>query len=162
MCIHDCIILVWKRNVTLELDTSNRALRLPLGPLHTQGKGCDHVITRALWLPSKSPYQLSKALDFWHCMWKFVSNLPLGDGLDANSNKPWNIIHSMPCRDPCVLFVHDNFFEPLSLHLLTWRELERSRPFRSMRDLRMQWSRALNLVCEVTLSLHKKIKSLKK
>jgi len=31
-----------------------------------------------------------------------------------------------------------------------------------MRDLRMQWSRALNLVCEVTLSLQKKNQEFKK
>ena len=34
---------------------------------------------------------------------------------DANSNKPWNIIHNLPCNNPYRLF-----FRPLSLLLLVW------------------------------------------
>ena len=47
-------------------------------------------------------------------MWGFSN----GSRYDANSNKPWTIIHNMPCNNPCTLF-----FGPLHLHLLVWSEL---------------------------------------
>ena len=40
----------------------------------------------------------------------------------------------------------------LGLHLCVWNELGRSPPFRPMRALRLQWSFAFNLVCEVALT----------
>ena len=65
-----------------------------------------------------------------------VSSLPLGGGPDANPGKPWNAINSLSCRSPCKLFIDDNLFKPLGLHLLEWSELGRLRPCQSMRDLR--------------------------
>ena len=55
------------------------------------------------------------------------------------------------CRTPCRLFIHEAFFEPLGLHLGVWSELGRSPPFWPMKALRLQWSRAFSLVCEVAL-----------
>ena len=91
-----------------------------------------------------------------HGLLEFVSGPPLGGGLDENSGRPWNLIHSPPCRTPCRLFIHEVFFGPLGLHLRVWSELGRSLPFRPMRALRLQWSRALSLVCEVALIREKK------
>ena len=66
-----------------------------------------------------------------------------------NSRRPWNCIHSNPpCRTPCRLFIHEVLFGALSLHLRR-SALGRSPPFRPMRTLRLQWSRAFSLVCEV-------------
>jgi hypothetical protein len=67
------------------------------------------------------------------------------------SGRPWNLIHSPPCRTPCKLFIHEVLFGPLGLHLGVRSELGRSSPFRPMRALRVQWSRAFSLVCEVAL-----------
>ena len=87
-----------------------------------------------------------------HGFLEFTSDPPLGDEPDENSKRPWNLIHSPPCRTPCRLFIHEVSFGPLGLHLCVWSELERSPPFQPMRALRLQWSRAFSLVCEVALS----------
>ena len=62
-------------------------------------------------------------------------------------------IHSPPCRTPCRLFIHEVLCVTLRLHLCVRSELGRSPPFRPMRALRLQWSRAFSLVCEVALEL---------
>ena len=64
-----------------------------------------------------------------HGLSKFVSDPPLGGRPDANSGRPCTLIHSMPCRTLCRLFIHKLFFGPLGLHLLVWSELGRSPPF---------------------------------
>ena len=69
-----------------------------------------------------------------------------------NSGRPWKLIHSPPYRTSCRLFIYEVFFGPLDLHLRVWSELGRSPPFWPMRALRLQWSRAFSLVCEVTLT----------
>ena len=38
---------------------------------------------------------------------------PLQGGLDAISDRPCNVIHSMPCKNPCRVCVHDNVFQTL-------------------------------------------------
>ena len=88
-----------------------------------------------------------------HGLPKFASGPPLGGRPDLNFDRPWNIIHSPPCRTPCRLFIHEVFFGPLGLHLRVWSELGRSPPFWPMRATRSQWSWAFNLVCEVALSI---------
>ena len=40
---------------------------------------------------------------------------------NAISNRPWKIIHTLSCRNPCTLFIHDHFFGPLGLHLLNMK-----------------------------------------
>ena len=82
-----------------------------------------------------------------HSLPKFASSPPLGGRPDVNSGRPWNLIHSPPCR----LFIYEVFLGPLGLHLHVWSELGRSPPFRPMRALRLQWSWAFNLVSEVAL-----------
>ena len=49
---------------------------------------------------------------------KFVSNLPLGNEPNANSARPWTIIHNTPF----TLFMYVNIFESLGLHPLLWSE----------------------------------------
>jgi hypothetical protein len=74
--------------------------------------------------------------------------------LDGNSGRPRNLIHSPPCRILCRLFIHEVFFEPLKPPPSCEVNLDgRSPPFRPMRALRLQWSRAFSLVCEVALSI---------
>ena len=56
----------------------------------------------------------------------------------------------MPCRNPCRLLIHDNFFGP-------FRRPSPSRswpPFRPTRDRRMQWPCAFSLVWKAALSTH--------
>jgi hypothetical protein len=84
---------------------------------------------------------------------EFVSGPLLGGEPDENSGRPLNLIHSLSCRTPCRLFIHEVFFGPLDRHLLVWGELEQSLPFRPMRALRLQWTRVYSLVCEVALSV---------
>jgi hypothetical protein len=71
-------------------------------------------------------------------------NLPLQGGRDANSHRPQNMIHSLPCRNSRRLFVHSCWVGPLSFLLLVWSNLERSRPFQPKRFLDSQWSHAFN------------------
>ena len=87
-----------------------------------------------------------------HGLLKFALGPPLGGRPDVNSGRAWNLIHSLPCRTPCRFFIHEVFFGPLGLHLRMWSELGWSPPFRPMRALRLQWSWAFSLVCEVALS----------
>ena len=82
-----------------------------------------------------------------HGLPKFVSSPPLGGRPDKNSWRPWNLIHSPPCKIPCRrLLIHEVFFGPFGLHLCVWSELGWSLPFRPMRALRLQWLWAFSLV----------------
>jgi hypothetical protein len=45
--------------------------------------------------------------------------LPLGSRSDGNFDKPWKIIHNLPCNN-----ARRFFFGPLGLLLLVWSELE--------------------------------------
>ena len=88
-----------------------------------------------------------------HGLPEFSSGPPLGGGFEAKSGRPCTLVHNLPCRTPCRLFIHGLFFGPLGLHLLVWSELGRSPPFWPMRALTLPWSRAFSLVCEVAQSL---------
>ena len=90
----------------------------------------------------------------YHVLREFASGLPLGGGPDAKSSGPCTLIHNLPCRTPCGLFIHKLSFGPLGLHLLVWSELGRSLPFRPMRVLTLQWSWAFSIVCEVALIIN--------
>jgi len=70
------------------------------------------------------------------------------------ANHETKFFYSPTCRKSFKLFTHDSFLGPLGLHLLVWSELGRSKPFRPMRDLTMQWSCAFSLVCEVAFIGH--------
>ena len=100
---------------------------------------------------------MESALKFIHSkkygLPKFASSPPLGGRHDKNSGRQWNLIHSPSRRTPYRLFIHVVFFGPLGLHLRVWSELGRSLPFRPMRALRLQWTWAFSLVCEVALKL---------
>ena len=78
----------------------------------------------------------------YHChgLPEFVSGLPSRGRHDANSSEPWNIIYTLPCGHPSRRFIHDKFFGSLGHQLLIWSELQKSPPFRPMRDFWMQWS----------------------
>jgi hypothetical protein len=52
-----------------------------------------------------------------HGVPKFALGPRHGGGLDENSKRPWNLIHSLSCRTSCRLFIHEVFFGPLSLNL---------------------------------------------
>jgi hypothetical protein len=40
---------------------------------------------------------------------EFASRPPLRGGLHANSGRPCTLIHNLPCRTPCRLFIHEFF-----------------------------------------------------
>ena len=88
-----------------------------------------------------------------HGLPKFALGPPLGGRFDETSGRPWNLIHSPPCRTSCRLFIHEVFFRSLGLHLRVRSELGWPPPFWPMRALRLQWSWAFNLVCEVALTI---------
>ena len=69
--------------------------------------------------------------------------------------------HRTPRRTPCRLFTHEVFFGHSKLHLRVLSELRRSPPFRLMRALKLQWSRAFSLVGAMPLnpSTHYRIDS---
>ena len=84
---------------------------------------------------------------------EFASGSPLGGGLNENYGRPWNLIKSPSCRTLSRLFILEVFFEPLGLHLRVRSKLGWSPPFWLMRTLRLQWSWAFGLVCEVALNI---------
>ena len=99
------------------------------------------------WNPSCWKNLLKKS----HGLPELASSPPLEGGPDKNFGRPWNLIHSPPCGTPCRLFIHEVFFGPLGLHLRVWSERGQSPPFRPMRALRLQRTRAFSLVCKVAL-----------
>ena len=84
---------------------------------------------------------------------KFALGSLCGGRPNVNFGRPWNLIHSPSFRTPCRLFIHE-VFGSLGLHLRVRSELGQSPPFRPMRALRLQWSWAFSLVCEVALRTH--------
>ena len=92
-------------------------------------------------------------LSCWKKYYKIMVSRNLPRKVNENSGRPWNLIHSMPCKTPCRLSIHEIFFGPWGLHLRVWSELGRSTPFRPMRALRLQWSRAFSSVCDGALSV---------
>ena len=48
----------------------------------------------------------------------FALSPPLGGGSNANFGRPCTLIHTLPRRTPCRLFIHELFFGPVDLHLL--------------------------------------------
>ena len=97
---------------------------------------------------------LKKTWKKHYSLLEFVSGPPPRGRPNANSGRPFHLVHNPPCRTPCTLFFHEVFFGPLGLHLRVWSELGQSPPFRPMRSLRLQWSWAFSLVCEVALIHH--------
>ena len=62
------------------------------------------------------------------------------------------MIHWMPCRNPSRLHIHTAFAYSHGPRSVVWSDLNPAPPFPPMRVLEVYRSRALNLVCEVTLS----------
>ena len=112
---------------------------------------CPRISYEILRLKSSLKSIMLKKIEKINGLPKLASCPPLGGRPDKNSGRPWNLIHSPPCRTPCRLFIHE-FFGPLGLQIRVWSELGQSPPFRPMRALRLQWSWAFNLVCEVALT----------
>ena len=94
----------------------------------------------------------------------FVVGLHPRDGFWKESKWPWNMIHSMPCRNPCRRYIH-----LARIHILCWSLMHNSRdqlggptwselgppapPFPPMRVLEVKCITGFSLVCEVALSL---------
>ena len=106
----------------------------------------DHVVLVhiLIWDKRKSQINIYNDHWLWHSLSNSASSLPLGGEPDASSSIPWNIIHSLSCRNPYRLFIYNILFGSSSLDLLVWSELGRSLPFWPMRNLRM-----LGLQCRV-------------
>ena len=77
----------------------------PLRPFHTQAKGRDHVVVKGLDpTPKTVPLTWSTRNYVTPTSWRWAWS------------KSWNIIiNSLTCRNPCRLFIHDNFFGLLAL-----------------------------------------------
>ena len=129
---------IWFDMICLKLYQLERTTRWCLSLL-------DYVLEYAM------KYVLLKNILKKYGLPKSASGPPLGGRPDKNSTKPWNVIHGPMCRTPCILFIHEVFFGPLGFHLHVWSELGRSPPFQPMRALRLQWSWAFSLVCDMTL-----------
>ena len=91
----------------------------------------------------------------------FVLGLPPRGGFWTQSKWPWNMIHSMPRRNPCRLYIH------LAFHILrgslnvVWSKLGPAPPFPPMRVIEVQRSRALSInSCNriITTIIHQPIK----
>ena len=98
-----------------------------------------------IWWPSTSKI-IGKSLvcDYWIFL-NFIK--PPRDDLKKQSKWPWNMIHLMPCRNPCRLYIHLAFTYSVGPSSVVWSsELGPAPPFPPMRVLEMQWSRALSLV----------------
>ena len=73
-------------------------------------------------------FEFDTELILSHLLTNFL-DIPLGGRPNKNFGRPWNLIHNMPCRSPCRLFIHEVFFGPLGLHLRVWSNLDGLRPF---------------------------------
>ena len=58
---------------------------------------------------------------------------------------------AIPCRNPCRLYIHLAFACSVGPSCIVCSELGLAMPFPPMRVLEVQWSWALNVVCEVAL-----------
>ena len=81
----------------------------------------------------------------------FVLGLPPRGGYGQVSKWAWNMIHLMSFRNPCTFYIHLAFTYSVGLSSLVWSELGPAPPCSPMRVLEMYWSRALSLVCKMTL-----------
>jgi hypothetical protein len=61
------------------------------------------------------------------------------------------MIHLMPHRNPCRLYIHLAFTYSVGPSSVVWSELGPAPPFPPMRMLEVYWSWALSLMCEVAL-----------
>ena len=78
----------------------------------------------------------------------FVLGLPPRDDFWEQSKWPWKMVHSTPCRNPCRLHIRLAFTYSVGPS----SELGPAPPFPPMRELKVEWWRALSLVCEVPLT----------
>ena len=63
------------------------------------------------------------------------------------------MIHSMPCKNLCRLYIHLAFTYSIGPSSVVCSEFGPAPLLPPMRVLKVQWSRALNLVCEVALRI---------
>ena len=82
----------------------------------------------------------------------FVLGLPPRSGSQKHSKWTWNMIHLMPCRNPCRLHVHLAFTYSSGPSSVVWSELGPAPPFQPMRVLEVEWSQALRLLCAVAFA----------
>jgi hypothetical protein len=61
------------------------------------------------------------------------------------------IIHLMPCKNPCKLYIHLAFTYSIGPSSIVWCKPGPAPPLAAMRVLEVYWSRAFSLVCEVAL-----------
>ena len=115
------------------------------GHFLTWAKGHDHVIARPL---ASHPNVIPLTWSLGIC----IKPTLLGGGPNVSYDIAWNIVYDPSHKNLCRLFIHDCFFGHLGLHLPMYIGLICSRTFRPMRDLRMQWSRAFNRMCEMVIS----------
>ena len=66
------------------------------------------------------------------------------------SKWPLNMIHLMPCRNPCKLHIHLAFTYSVGPSRVVWSKLGPTLPFPPMRVVEGQWPQALGLICDVT------------
>ena len=64
-------------------------------------QGYDHVIVRVLDIHPKV-VPLTRSVEF-------VLGLSLGGGPNSNSNRPYNNMCSLSCKNACRFFIHDKY-----------------------------------------------------
>ena len=89
----------------------------------------------------------------------FVFDLPPRGGFWKESKWPWNMIHSMPCRTPCRLYIHLAFTYCVGPSSIVWHVLRPAPPFPPMKVLEEYRSRALSLLWEVALTRRLELQS---
>jgi hypothetical protein len=71
---------------------------------------------------------------------------------ENNPSDHENMIHSMPCRNLCRLYIHLAFTYFVGPSSIVWSELGPAPPFPPMRVLEVYWLHALSLMCGVALN----------
>ena len=89
-----------------------------------------------------------------HGLLGFVWGLCPRGGFWKSSRWLWNMIRSMPWRNPHGLHIHLASTYSVGPSRVVWSELGLAPLFLPMKVLAMQWSQAHNLVCEVARSKH--------
>jgi hypothetical protein len=82
----------------------------------------------------------------------FVLGLPPGDGFWKLSKRPWNMIHLMPRKNPCRLYIHLAFTHSTHPSSIVWNKLGSALLFPPEESPWSAMVTGISLICEVAHS----------
>ena len=136
---HKYVGLMWSLFLTLHIYFSCIMIRLGV-------KGRDHGVVRPLILTERRTTDM---------LCQILPQAPLGGGHDANSNKPWNLICTMPLRHPHRLSYRIISLDPQAFTF--WLSVKWTW---TVSTYLTSWDRSVYYMCMVNLIIWRKACSL--